>query len=66
MCSKGLAQLARLLIRPHKRVKFLIFLLLENVMVADLLEQIPQCLWPSWAVELRRRNGLRAVAMKRM
>ena len=62
----GLAQLARLLIRPHTRVTLLIFLLLENPAMADFLDQIPQCLWPTWCVDLRRQHGLRSITCKRI
>ena len=41
MCSKGLVQIERLLVRPHMRVKFQAFLVLENDNILNTLEFTP-------------------------
>ena len=66
MVSKGLAQISRLMTRPHRRVKYPIFLLLENDEVADLLERIAHCVWPSWCLVLRAKHWLRTQECKRI
>ena len=44
--SKGLAQLERLLIRPHLTMKFQVLLIIENPEVIQELRRVPHCLWP--------------------
>ena len=64
MISKALAQIQRLLLKPHSAVKFAIFLILENPSVAIRLTTMAKCVWPEWCLHIHEECGLESLSAR--